>query len=102
MDNIMDNIWSKKYMVVITEEDERYENDEVSLDFFADAPWEGKLNSLGFGDTAEQLMGSGQEEGLFCQLYNWQNGDRISYGWFTLDDLKEALAEYEGKQTSEN
>lgn len=59
----------RKYTMIVTEEDDRYTFCEKGLCYYADHPWEGSLSSIVFGDTAEELMGNGSNEGLFYQLY---------------------------------
>lgn len=58
-----------KYTMIVTEEDERYANKEKGLSFFAENPWEGCLNSIVYGDTADELITeAAKTEGLFYQL----------------------------------
>ena len=42
---------NKKYVMIVTAEDERYGNPGYGLDFFADNPWEGILNDIVFGNN---------------------------------------------------
>ena len=37
---------NKKYIMIVTAEDERYGNPRYGLGFFADNPWEGILNDI--------------------------------------------------------
>lgn len=87
----------KKYVMIVTSEDERYENDEVQLDFFWDNPWEGKLEDIVYGDTLEDLISVGDYEGLFYQLYSTETGERIGYGGLNFDLLEDDIKEWENK-----
>lgn len=88
----------KKYVMIVTSEDERYGRNDVQLDFFCDDPWEGILEAVVFGDTYEELSQNGKYEGLFQQTYEMKTGRRISYG--VIDDLtpKEEIEELEEKE----
>ena len=85
----------KKYVMIVTSEDERYERGECDLSFYGDNPWEGRLVEVVFGDSFEELMGDGHNEGLFQQTYSMDTGERLSYGF--LDDIipREEIEEYE-------
>ena len=84
-----------KYIMIVTSEDERYENDEVQLDFFWDNPWEGKLEDIVYGDSWDELFGDGHNEGLFYQLYSTETGKRIGYGSLDPDSPREEIEEFE-------
>lgn len=99
MDNRNNN---KKYVMIITSEDERYDPDRshggVQLDFFADKPWEGRFECLIYGDDFEDLKEAmiwNDVEGLFYQFYENKNGNRISYGSVDFDRIEEEIEEYE-------
>ena len=85
----------KKYVMIVTSEDERYERGECDLSFYGGNPWEGRLVEVVFGDSFEELMGDGHNEGLFQQTYSMDTGERLSYGF--LDDItpREEIEEYE-------
>lgn len=89
-----------KYVIVVTSEDERYNNgkeDSKGLDFFANSPWEGVFECILTGDNAEELMDA-DSEGLFYQLYETKDGKRIGYGMLEYDSLKEEIEEHEKKE----
>lgn len=81
----------KKYTMIITAEDERYEDGEKQLDFFGENPWEGRLEAVVFGDSVEELFGNHDYEGLFYQLYITETGERIGYGILTYDALMDDI-----------
>ena len=88
---------NKKYVMIITSEDERYGR-EVQLDFFAGHPWEGRFECSIDGDSFEDLKENciwHDVEGLFYQLYENKNGNRIGYGSVDYDRIEEEIAEYE-------
>ena len=85
----------KKYVMIVTSEDERYETGEMDLSDFANAPWEGKLVEIVFGDSFEELMGDGHNEGLFQQTYEMETGKRLSYGFLDPDTPREEIEEFE-------
>lgn len=89
---------NKKYVMIVTSEDERYGRDGIQLDFFWDNPWEGILEDIVFGDSYKELTCNGKYEGLFQQTYDIKTGTRLSYGG--IDDLtpKEEIEEWENKQ----
>lgn len=87
----------KRYLLIVTEEDERYENGEVGLTFFADHPEEGKFNSIVEGDDIEEIFNGNDIEGLFYQLYETKNFSKISYGSVDYDRIEEEIAEYEAE-----
>lgn len=87
----------RKYAMIVTEEDNRYATGEKGLSYYADHPWEGNLNSIVFGDTAEELMGNGTNEGLFYQLYETSSGNRVGTGIVNIDLLVDDISEYEKK-----
>lgn len=82
----------KKYIMLITEEDERNEH---QLDFYADRPWEGLLRDIIYGNNISELCSSGENEGLFYQLYESKSGKRIGYGIFDLDSLVDDIKFWE-------
>lgn len=78
----------KKYCCIITSEKDK------CLDFYAENPWEGKLEAVVYFDTvAEWELHLGQYEGLFYQLYENQSEERFSYGiidsCYPTEDIKE-------------
>ena len=87
----------KKYLLIVTEEDERYENGEVSLTFFADHPEEGKFNSIVEGDNVNELFKVNDIEGLFYQFYDAKNFEKIRYGSIDYDRIEEEIVEYESR-----
>jgi hypothetical protein len=98
---------NKKYIMIVTAEDERYGNPGYGLDFFADNPWEGILNDIVFGNNLGELMISSDgedNEGLFYVLYAMESQDGISIGikigsgtvdW---DAIEEEIQEYESQK----
>lgn len=84
----------KKYMMIVTSEDERYRR-VCDLDFFMENPWEGLLEEVVFGNNADELYGDGRNEGLFYQLYHMETGKRISYGTLDPDYPEEEIEEWE-------
>lgn len=93
---------NKKYVMIVTSEDERYGRDGIQLDFFWDNPWEGILEDIVFGDSYKELTCNGKYEGLFQQTYDIKTGTRLSYGG--IDDLtpKEEIEEWENKNMIKN
>lgn len=96
---------SKKYVMIVTSEDERYNPNYpvgggVQLGFFAENPWEGRFECFFDGnnmdDIAEEIERCGCE-GLFYQLYENENGNRIGYGSVDYDRIEEEIEEYEKK-----
>lgn len=85
----------KKYLLIVTEEDERYERGEVGLIYFADHPEEGKFNSIIEGDNVNELFEVNDIDGLFYQLYDGKNFEKISYGSVDYDRIEEEITEYE-------
>ena len=96
----------QKYVMIVTSEDERYNPNYpngggVQLGFFADHPWEGRFECLIAGDNVNEL---GEEikrcgcEGLFYQLYENENGNRIGYGTVFYDAIEEDIEEYESEK----
>lgn len=85
-----------KYTMIVTEEDERYANKEKGLSFFAENPWEGCLNSIVYGDTADELITeAAKTEGLFYQLYESKTGKLVGRGVVSIDALGDDISEYE-------
>lgn len=88
---------NKKYVLIITSEDERYDEKKVQLDFFTNYSWEGLLNDIVYGDSISELYTNGENEGLFYQLYEIGTGKRIGYGILNYDSLKEEIEDWERK-----
>jgi len=88
----------KKYVVIITEEDEKYDKGETDLSFYANNPWKGLLRDIINGNTFNDLYGNGDNEGLFYQLYSTETGERIGSGTFDPDAPREEIAKFEAKQ----
>lgn len=84
-----------KYVMIVTSEDERYENGEKGLDYFGDHPWEGTLEEIVFGNSFDELYGDGRNEGLFQQTYEMETGKRLSYGFLDPETPREEIEEYE-------
>lgn len=84
-----------KYVMILTEEDERYDSGEMDLSDFANAPWEGTLKEIVFGNSFDELMGDGHNEGLFQQTYEMETGKRLSYGFLDPDTPREEIEEWE-------
>lgn len=91
---------NKKYVMIITSEDERYHSGEVGLDFFTNNPWEGTLEEIVFGDNSDELYGDGKNEGLFYQLYETDTGERIGRGIFEPDSLTEEIEQWEKENSN--
>ena len=94
------NFNDKKYIMIVTSEDERYNNgkeDSKGLDFFADSPWEGIFEGVLAGDSVDELMDA-DSEGLFYQLYEMENGKKIGYGTLSYNALKNDIEEHERKR----
>lgn len=101
---------NKKYIMIVTAEDERYGNPRYGLGFFADNPWEGILNDIVFGNNLGELMISSDgedNEGLFYVLYAMESQDGISVGtqigsgtveW---NAIEEEIQEYESQKVNE-
>ena len=87
----MENNKEYKYVMIITEEDDS----EKELDFFANHPWEGTLVDIVFGDSFDDLVGNGDNEGLFQQTYEMKTGTRLSYGFLDPDTPREEIEEWE-------
>ena len=84
-----------KYVMIVTSEDERYETGEMSLSDFGEAPWEGTLEEIVFGNSFDELYGDGRNEGLFQQTYEMETGKRLSYGILDHATPREEIEEYE-------
>lgn len=54
----------KKYVMIVTAEDERYGTAGYGLDFFANSPAEGILNDIVYGDDLDELMVSLMERAM--------------------------------------
>lgn len=95
----------QKYVMIITSEDERYNPNYpngggVQLGFFADHPWEGRFECFIAGDDHKELMEEIARcgcEGLFYQLYENENGNRIGYGVVDCDAIEDDINEYEAE-----
>lgn len=88
----------KKYMMIVTEEDERYDGKNVQLSFYANNPFEGKLSDIVYGDDADELRISSDghdNEGLFYVLYATKDGTRVGYGTVEFSAIEEEIEEYE-------
>lgn len=90
----MENL-NKKYVMIITSEDERYEAGEKDLCWFGEHPWEGILVEIIFGNSFDELMGDGKHEGLFQQTYDMETGKRLSYGFLDPITPREEIEEWE-------
>ncbi|HAU87073.1 MAG TPA: hypothetical protein DCW90_16765 [Lachnospiraceae bacterium] len=97
---------NKKYVMVITSEDDRYNPNApydgvgVQLGFFADHPWEGRFECCIDGDDFEELCDEIKRtdvEGLFYQLYENENGERIGYGTVDYGAIEDDINEYESE-----
>lgn len=94
---IMRMDFTSKYVVLVTSEDERYNNgkeDSKGLDFFANNPCKGNFECILTGDNADELMDA-DSEGLFYQLYETEGGKKIGDGVLTYDSLKDDIEDYE-------
>lgn len=92
----IDKIWNnKRYMLIITTEDERYNpGDGYSLAYWADHPEDGLLEDVVFVDTAEEFFENyPQHEGLYYQTYDLVTGKRIAYGIVDYTALSDELEE---------
>lgn len=89
------NYKNYKYVMIVTSEDERYENNEKDLSWFGEHPWEGTLKEIIFGNSFDELMGNGENEGLFQQTYSMETGKRLSYGFLDLNTPREEIEEFE-------
>ena len=84
-----------KYVMIVTAEDERYESGEKDLSWFGEHPWEGYLVEIVFGNSFDELMDDGSNEGLFQQTYEMTTGKRLSYGFLDPDTPREEIEEFE-------
>ena len=88
----------KKYMMIITEEDERYDGKNTQLSFYANNPFEGKLSDIVYGDNVDELWISSDghdNEGLFYVLYATEDGTKVGYGTVEFSAIAEEIEEYE-------
>ena len=92
----------KKYVMIVTSEDERYGHDGIQLDFFWDNPWEGLLVDIVYGDSYDELFGNGDYEGLFYQLYSTETGERIGYGELDPNSPKDEIEEFEKNKENDS
>lgn len=92
----------KKYVMIVTSEDERYGHDGIQLDFFWDNPWEGLLVDIVYGDSYDELFGNGDYEGLFYQLYSTETGERIGYGELDPNSPREEIEEFEKNKENDS
>lgn len=95
----------KKYVMIVTEEDERYDGENgKQLDFYSDNPFEGLLSDIVYGDNADELRQSDDghsNEGLFYVLYSTSDGKRIGSGTVDFDAIQEEIDEYESTGRTE-
>ena len=91
----MKNNKEYKYVMIVTSEDERYDSGEKDLSWFGEHPWEGTLEKIIFGNSFDELMGDGHNEGLFQQTYEMETGKRLSYGFLDPDTPREEIEEWE-------
>ena len=88
----------KRYMMIVTEEDERYDGKTVQINFYSENPFEGKLSDIVYGNNVKELRISSDghdNEGLFYVLYATENGDKVGYGIVDFDAIAEEIEEYE-------
>ena len=88
----------KKYMMIVTEEDERYNGKDVQLSFYANNPFEGKLSDVVYGDNVDELRISTDgydNEGLFYVLYATEDGTKVGSGTVEFSAIAEEIEEYE-------
>lgn len=93
----------KKYVMIVTSEDERYNPEYprdggVPLLYFADNPWEGIFECVIEGNDYNELMNEAAKkdvDGLFYQLYENENGKRIGYGSIDPDIIHDEIIESE-------
>lgn len=88
----------KKYIMIVTEEDERYDGKDVQLSVYADNPFEGKLSDIVYGDNVDELRISSDgydNEGLFYVLYSTEKGDKVGYGTVEFSAIAEEIELYE-------
>lgn len=99
---------NKKYIMIVTAEDERYGNPGYGLDFFADNPWEGILNDIVFGNNLGELMISSDgedNEGLFYVLYAIETvngistGRKIGIGTVDWSAIEDEIQKYESQKS---
>lgn len=86
-----------KYTMIVTSEDERY-GVEKNLSFYGENPWEGNLETIVSGNTAEELYNAGDFEGLFYQLYSSETSKRIGYGTIDAEYPKTDIEEFEKRE----
>lgn len=90
----------KKYLMIVTEEDERYDRNEKQLSFYSDNPFEGLLSDIVYGNNVDELQQSDDghsNEGLFYVLYAIADGKRIGYGTVDFDAIQEEIEAYESR-----
>lgn len=100
IDRIRNN---KRYMIIITSEDDRYTADDegYNLWYWEDHPYDGVLEDVVFVDTADELFDKyPQHEGLFYQTYDLNTGKRIAYGAIEFNMIAEELEENEEKEAN--
>lgn len=85
--------YRKKYVMIVTQEDQRYDAGEKDLSYFSEHPEEGLLADICYGNSAEELV-TGQNEGLFYQLYDLTSGARIGTGIVSMDMVEDDLTEF--------
>ena len=95
----------KKYVMIVTEEDERYDGgNEKQLSFYSDNPFEGLLSDIVYGNNVDELRQSEDghsNEGLFYVLYSIADGRRIGSGSVDFDAIQEEIEAYEDNRTTE-
>lgn len=92
---------NKKYVMIVTEEDERYDGKCYDCDFYANAPWEGNLSDIVYGDNIDELRKNGENEGFFYMLYSTETGERFSYGSIDFEYVETEIVEYEKRKIKE-
>lgn len=85
----------KKYVMIVTSENDRYGDDEYDLSFYADSPHEGLLEDIVYGNTFKELFGDASNEGLFYQLYSTLTGERIGSGVLDPCSPQDEIDEFE-------
>lgn len=76
-----------RYTMIITESEEEY-GDET----------EGNLSNIVYGNSIEELMEYGDDEGLFYQIYENGEGKKIGEGLLSYETLKEDIQVFESNQ----
>ena len=76
-----------RYTMIITESEEEY-GDET----------EGNRSNIVYGNSIEELMEYGDDEGLFYQIYENGEGKKIGEGLLSYETLKEDIQVFESNQ----